>query len=182
MTEAKAQAQVAEERWEQKMRRLRERPLPQRTLRVCFDEQVRREAFLAEAALARARYVAKSDPDDEALARRIEGLEQAHAEAQEVLAAASLTLTFRALPRPVLEELITAHAPTDEQAAEDAAFNPDTFPTALVAASSVDGMSEAEAAELLDSWPAADSNALWETAWQVQQVALTDVVAAVGKG
>ncbi len=177
-----AEAQATEERWAEKMRRLRERPPAQRTLRVCDDEQVRREAVLADEALARARYVAKSHPEDEDVARRIPELERANAKAQEALAASSVTLTFRALPRPVLEELIAAHPPTEEQAAEDAAFNPDTFPAALVSASSVDGMSETEAEELLGSWPTAEANALWEAAWQVQQVNRADVVADVGKG
>ncbi|MFB6643165.1 hypothetical protein ACFCYF_38745 [Streptomyces chartreusis] len=173
---------AGETQWAAKMRRLRERPAPQRTLRVCDDEQVRRTAFLAAEALERARHVAKSDPDDEAVARRVKDLEPAHVEAQRALAACSVRLTFRALPRPVLEELISAHPPTEEQAAEGAAFNPDTFPTALMAAASVDGMSEAEATELYGAWPAAEANALWEAAWQVQQVGRTDVVADVGKG
>ncbi|CAM5626548.1 hypothetical protein SAURM35S_07358 [Streptomyces aurantiogriseus] len=71
--------------------------------------------------------------------------------------------------------------PTDEQAADGAAFNPDTFPAALIAASSTDGMTEAEARELLDAWSAPDANALWETAWEVQQEARTGQ-ADLGKG
>lgn len=177
-----AVAESTEERWAEKMRRLRERPPAQRTLRVCDDEQVRREALLADEALARARYVAKSRPEDEDVAQRIPDLEQANAKAQQALTATSVTLTFRALPRPVLEELIAAHPPTEEQAADDAAFNPDTFPAALVSAASIDGMSETEAEELLGSWPTADANALWEAAWQVQQVNRADLVADLGKG
>ncbi|MDQ8706864.1 hypothetical protein RCO28_30990 [Streptomyces sp. LHD-70] len=157
--------------------------MPEHTLRLCDDEQVRQESVLAEQAAERARYLADAQPDDEELSRRLADLLRAHEAAQKRLADASVSLTFRALPRPVLEEVITAHPPTEAQAAEGAAFNPDTFPATLIAASSVDGMNETEAGELLTSWSASDANALWEAAWQVQQIARAEVsTSSVGKG
>ncbi|MEU7640949.1 hypothetical protein AB0C11_33610 [Streptomyces sp. NPDC039016] len=101
--------------------------------------------------------------------QRAADAEAAAEAARTVLDDASDFLTFRALARPVLEELITGHPPTEAQAAEGAVFNPDTFPAALIAAASFDGMSEEEAAELLAEWSAPDANMLWEAAWQVQQ-------------
>ncbi|MBC9717807.1 hypothetical protein H9Y04_35280 [Streptomyces sp. TRM66268-LWL] len=172
-----------DERWSAKMRRLRGRPLPEYVLRICDDEKVRQEATLAEDAYRRAQRLADSAPDDSELGRQAAALAEVHESAQLRLRAASLDLPFRALPRPVLEELITQHPPTEAQASEGAAFNPDTFPAALISSSSVDGMTESEAAELLGSWSAADANSLWEAAWQVQQVSRTDVDAvSVGKG
>jgi hypothetical protein len=132
----------------------------------------------------RARILAESDTENGAFAERAARAAQRYEAAAEALREASVYLTFRALPRPVLEELIHTHPPTDEQAPDGAAFNPDTFPAALVSASSTDGMSEAEARELLDSWSAPDANALWEAAWQVQEEGRADLPgqATVGLG
>ncbi|MDQ8707867.1 hypothetical protein RCO28_36175 [Streptomyces sp. LHD-70] len=168
--------------WAAKMRRLRGRPRPEHVLRICDDEQIRQEVTLAEDVADRARRLADSALGDTELARKAAVLSKAHESAQQKLKDVSIELTFRALPRPALEELITRHPATEEQAAEGAAFNPDTFPAALVSAASVDGMSEAEAQELLGSWSAPDANSLWEAAWQVQQVSRTDVdTVSVGK-
>ncbi|AWK09594.1 hypothetical protein DDQ41_12430 [Streptomyces spongiicola] len=168
--------------WEQKMERLRRRSLPERVLRICDDAARRTEYDEAKRAADRARLLAESDADNGVFAERARLAAERCESAREALDRASVCLTFRALPRPVLEELIHAHPPTDEQAADGAAFNPDTFPAALIAASSTDGMSEAEARELLDSWSAPDANALWEAAWEVQQEGRADKAADLGKG
>ncbi|MGW2886404.1 hypothetical protein ACWDDN_13805 [Streptomyces griseoruber] len=170
--------------WEQKMERLRRRSLPERVLRVCDDSALRTEYDEARRAADRARILAESDAGNRVLAERAAEAGRRYDAAADALRAASIHLTFRALPRPVLEELLHAHPPTDEQAADGAAFNPDTFPAALIAASSTDGMTEAEARELLDAWSAPDANALWEAAWGVQQEARTDRadLADLGKG
>lgn len=167
--------------WEQKMERLRRRSLPERVLQIC-DDAARRTAYdEAKRAADRARLLAESDRDNAAFAERAMLAAQRYEAAAEALDAASVYLRFRALPRPVLEELLHAHPPTDEQAVDGAAFNPETFPAALIAASSTDGMSEAEARELLDAWSAPDANALWEAAWEVQQESRADR-ADLGKG
>ncbi|MGI5401942.1 hypothetical protein ACQEVG_21360 [Streptomyces sp. CA-135486] len=164
--------------WEQKMERLRRRSLPERVLQICDDAARRTEYDEAKRAADRAQLLADSDPDNAVFAARATQAAERREIAAEALNAASVYLSFRALPRPVLEELINVHPPTDQQAADGAAFNPDTFPAALITASSVDGMSETEARELLDSWSAPDANALWEAAWQVQQESRTEL----GKG
>ncbi|KPI15658.1 hypothetical protein OK074_2103 [Actinobacteria bacterium OK074] len=181
--------------WEQKMERLRRRSLPERVLRVCDDPARRTEYEEAKRTADRARLLAEAQLDaqpepenganDGVFAERAAQAERRREAAARALHEASAYLTFRALPRPLLEELIHAHPPTDEQAADGAAFNPDTFPAALVSASNTDGMTETEARELLDSWSAPDANALWEAAWQVQQEGRADQTAsdlgAVGK-
>ncbi|WP_405999404.1 hypothetical protein [Streptomyces sp. NBC_00829] len=164
--------------WEQKLERLRRRSLPERVLQICDDAARRTEYDEAKRAADRAQLLTDSDPDNAVFAARATQAAERREIAAEALNAASVYLSFRALPRPVLEELINAHPPTDQQAADGAAFNADTFPAALITASSVDGMSEGEARELLDSWSAPDANALWEAAWQVQQESRTEL----GKG
>ncbi|WP_372407405.1 hypothetical protein [Streptomyces luteireticuli] len=153
--------------WSATMAKLRARTLPERTVRICDDQGARSGYERARDEARRARQLADSSPGiaelGEAAAQAEEDLESARAEFH----GRSVVLTFRALPRPVMEELISAHPPTEAQ--DGAAFNPVTFPAALISASSADGMSEDDARELLELWTAADANALWDAAWTVQQ-------------
>jgi hypothetical protein len=151
------------------MERLRGRARPQNRLRVCDDDRLRQQFEEARETAARARLLADASPGDERGTQHAADAAVALEEARAALDDASDFLTFLALPRPVLEELISQHPPTEEQAGEGSVFNPDTFPAALIAAASFDGMNEAEAAELLNSWSAPDANMLWEAAWSVQQ-------------
>ncbi|MDQ0990715.1 hypothetical protein [Streptomyces sp. V3I7] len=162
-------ANPAEGAWAAKMDRLRRRARPQNRLRVCDDTDLRQRYDEAEQAVRRAKFVAEVNPGAELAARQAADADSARDQALAALDAASEFLTFRALPRPVLEELISEHPPTEQQAEEGAIFNADTFPAALVAAASVDGMSREEADELLNGWSAPDANALWDAAWQIQQ-------------
>ncbi|MFF9478065.1 hypothetical protein [Streptomyces sp. NPDC014733] len=171
-------ASPAEGAWAAKMDRLRHRARPQNRLRVCDDDELRQRHDEAEQTARRARFVAEANPGDELAERQSADADSARDQALAALDEASEFLTFRALPRPVLEELISEHPPTEQQAEEGAIFNPDTFPVALVAAASVDGMSPEEAEELLNGWSAPDANALWDAAWQVQQQSRVEL----GKG
>ncbi|MBC9724952.1 hypothetical protein [Streptomyces sp. TRM68367] len=162
-------AASAEGAWAAKMDRLRRRARPQNKLRICDDDPLRQRFEETEQAARRARFVAEANPGDEQAGQRAADAAAAHDDARAALDAASDFLTFRALPRPVLEDLIADHPPTEQQTEEGAIFNPDTFPAALVSAASVDGMSREEAEELLNGWSAPDANALWDAAWQVQQ-------------
>lgn len=164
--------------WAAKMDRLRRRPRPQNRLRVCDDAELRQRHEEAEQAARRARFVAEANPRDELAAHQASDADAARDQALAVLDAASEFLAFRALPRPVLEELIGEHPPTEQQAEEGAVFNADTFPAALVAAASLDGMSPEEADELLNGWSTPDANALWDAAWQIQQESRVEL----GKG
>lgn len=171
-------ASPAEGAWSAKMDRLRSRRKVQNRLRVCDDNDLRQRFDEAEQAARRARFVAEANPGDELAERQAADADAARDEAGTALDAASEFLTFRALPRPVLEDLISEHPPTEKQTDEGAIFNADTFPAALVSAASVDGMSGEEAEELLTGWSAPDANALWEAAWQVQQESRVEL----GKG
>ncbi|MGW3121355.1 hypothetical protein ACWDBW_30100 [Streptomyces sp. NPDC001107] len=171
-------ASAAEGAWAAKMERLRRRALPQNKLRICDDDQLKQRFEDAEQAARRARFLAEANPDDERATRSADeaaaALETVRAELDDV----SDFLTFLALPRPVLEDLIAEHPPTEQQADEGSLFNPETFPPALIAAASFDGMSQDEAAELLATWSAPDAGLLWEAAWSVQQESRVEL----GKG
>ncbi|MFE3216118.1 hypothetical protein [Streptomyces antimycoticus] len=171
-------ASAAEGTWSAKMDRLRRRPRPQNRLRVCDDTGLRQRYEEAEQVARRSRFVAEANPGDELAERQVADADAARDQALSALDAASEFLTFRALPRPVLEELIGQHPPTEQQAEEGAIFNADTFPAALVAAASVDGMSREEAEELLNGWSTPDANALWDAAWHIQQESRVEL----GKG
>ncbi|WP_232107748.1 hypothetical protein [Streptomyces gossypiisoli] len=168
----------AEGAWAAKMNRLRQRTRPQNKLRICDDDRLRQRVEEAAQRAQRARIFAEASPEDESAQQRAAEAEASVEQARAELDGASEFLTFLALPRPVLEELIAQHPPTEQQAEEGAVFNPDTFPAALVSAASFDGMSREEAEELLNTWSAPDANALWEAAWQVQQESRVDL----GKG
>lgn len=167
-----------ERAWAAKMSRLRERPRPENKLRICDDDQLRQRVEEAAQVAQRARIFAEASPADDLAEQRASAAEAAADQARAELDHASDFLTFLALPRPVLEELIAQHPPTEQQAEEGAVFNADTFPAALVSAASRDGMNREEADELLMTWSAPDANALWEAAWQVQQESRVEL----GKG
>ncbi|MCX5233908.1 hypothetical protein OG824_01480 [Streptomyces prunicolor] len=187
--EPPADAVARDPHWAAKMARLRARRLPERAVSFLDDQDLKQRVTDAALDMAKARTSAvgrASDmevPADEreswALAQPDVLAAQAALDAARLaLAAGTLKLTFRALPRPAWEQLLREHAPTEEQADLGHEYNVETFPAALVSASSVDGMSEAEAQELLDSWSDADAKALFTAALLVNQTMRADL----GKG
>lgn len=71
---------------------------------------------------------------------------------------------IRALPRRQYRQLLEAHPP----AGDNADWNPDTFPPALIAASAVDPTFTVEqATQLWDEWEAAESGLLFLACWQL---------------
>ncbi|MEV4741570.1 hypothetical protein [Streptomyces sp. NPDC049555] len=179
---------VRDAHWAAKLARLRARTLPEQTLVICDNPAVRERLEAAKEEAARCRMA------DAAVGRV--GSEETHlaeaelAAAQDAFNSVAVTLAFRALPRPVLDGLIRNHPPTEQQAEAGDLWNPDSFPAALVAAAHVerdaygqpvDGMTPAEAQELLDSWPISESNALFQAAWQAQQITRASTL-ELGKG
>ncbi|MER6206540.1 hypothetical protein [Streptomyces sp. NPDC001642] len=187
--EPPADAVARDPHWAAKMARLRARRLPERAISFLDDQDLKQRVTDAALDMAKARTSAVGRasemevPGDArekwALAQpQVLAAQAALDEARRALAAGTLTLTFRALPRPAWEQLLREHAPTEEQADLGHEYNVETFPAALVSASSVDGMSEAEAQELLDSWSDADAKALFTAALLVNQTMRADL----GKG
>ncbi len=157
--------------WAAKMARLRARQLPEHTLHLCDDPAVKKrldQAKLEPARLRMADAEAGREPSEETVAARA-----ALEDAQAAFDAVTVSLTFGDAA-PVLDGLIKEHPPTEEQGEDGDAWNPETFPASLIAAAhierddagrAVEGMSPEEAQDLLDSWSAAESNALFSAAW-----------------
>ncbi|WP_406126924.1 hypothetical protein [Streptomyces sp. NBC_00989] len=187
--EPPADAVARDPHWAAKMARLRARRLPERAVSFLDDQDLKQRVTDAALDMAKARTSAvgrASEMEVPADQRESWALAQPEVlvaqaaldEARRALAAGTLKLTFRALPRPAWEQLLREHAPTEEQADLGHEYNVETFPAALVSASSVDGMSEAEAQELLDTWSDADAKALFTAALLVNQTMRADL----GKG
>ncbi|WP_405526789.1 hypothetical protein OG426_30460 [Streptomyces canus] len=193
-----AAAVAKDAHWAAKMARLRARKLPESTLSICDEEDAKNAVTDAALELAKARAAAmdecakmaiREDQRDALVASNPEvvAADAALTRAQDALAEATVTLTFRALPRPVWEQLLRDHAPTEAQADRGMEYNVDTFPAALISAchverdatgAEVEGMSVADAQELLDSWPDTEAKALFTGALVVNQTLRADL----GKG
>ncbi|MFE9553115.1 hypothetical protein ACFYOD_06485 [Streptomyces sp. NPDC006703] len=188
-TEPPARAVAADAHWAAKMAKLRARRLPERTIAFVDDPLLRTARNEAVLKLAAARAQAENAADDQAVPNgereqwvatrpEVVAAELAAGTAQEVLDEATVELMFRALPRPAWEQLLREHPPTEEQADQGMEYNVDTYPAALISASSVDGMSVDEAQELLDTWSDSEAKALFTGALMVNQQLRADL----GKG
>ncbi|MEU6318092.1 hypothetical protein [Streptomyces sp. NPDC047009] len=184
--------------WAAKMARLRARKLPERTLKICDDDGAKTAVTDAALELAKARATAMAECAEQGIREdqrdawvasnpQVLAADATLSDAQDALDEATLALTFRALPRPVWEQLLREHAPTEAQADQGMEYNVETFPAALVSAchverdeagEAVDGMSVADAQELLDTWADADAKALFTSALLINQTLRADL----GKG
>lgn len=196
--EPPAAAVAQDAHWAAKMARLKARKLPERSLRVCDDDQAKKDATDAALELAKARTaartesieqgIAEADREDWIVARPNVVAAQLRLDAAErALEDVTVVLTFRALPRPAWEQLLRDHPPTEAQADQGMEYNVETYPAALIAAchierdeagAEVPGMSEREAQELLDAWPDSEAKALFTCALLVNQTLRADL----GKG
>ncbi|WP_172387352.1 hypothetical protein [Streptomyces sp. MNP-20] len=184
--------------WSAKMARLKARKLPERTLRVCDDDEAKKHATDAALEVAKARTAARAESIEQGVAEadrepwivgqpavvaaqlRLDAAEQA-------LEDVTVVLTFRALPRPAWEQLLRDHPPTEAQADQGMEYNIETYPAALIAACHIErddtgaevaGMTEQDAQELLDAWPDSEAKALFTSALVVNQTLRADL----GKG
>ncbi|MEU2558437.1 hypothetical protein ABZ626_03680 [Streptomyces longispororuber] len=180
------------------MARLKARKLPERSLRVCDDDEAKKHATEAALDMAKARTAARTESIEQGVPEadretwitgqpavlaaqlRLDAAEQA-------LEDVTVVLTFRALPRPAWEQLLRDHPPTEAQADQGMEYNIETYPAALIAACHIErdesgaevaGMTEQEAQELLDAWPDSEAKALFTSALVVNQTLRADL----GKG
>lgn len=165
-----------DDHWARKLARLRARQLPEQVLQLCDDMAARQRLDRAKLDVARLRM---ADAETGGEQKELEAAESELVAAQEAFNAVAVALSFRSLPRPALDGLIRQHPPTEDQAEDGDAWNPTSFPAALVSAAhverdddgrEVDGMTVQEAQDLLDGWPIAESNSLFAAAWQAQQI------------
>lgn len=177
-------AVAADPHWQNTLDRLRARELPTATLTICDDPDARQALASARAAhqsakAARDTLADHHDADAQALAAaRLVRAETDLAAAQEAFDTAAIRLRFQALPRKALEKLIADHPPTEEEEKDGSEWHAETFNPALIAATSVEGITEEDARYFLDAWSLEDSRALVSAALNVQQTSRTDL----GKG
>ena len=137
--------------------------LPEHTVRLCLRgdlaaEHERLEAELAALSDWQASSIADEDPR-RPLAEQVRAVEDEMAESTE-------TFTFRALGRRKYRELMDAHPDPKGEGM----FNADTFPQALVAASSIDPeMSVVDAERLFDVLNAGQVELLFMGAYVVNE-------------
>jgi hypothetical protein len=167
--------------WDALQKQLDSMPKPIQVLKLCSDPDVRDRYQEAKQALAGAEDYLKSlskDVDKDARALVQKKTQDARNEFQAAQAeydACTVTLTFQALERGQLKDLIAAHPPTEEDEEQGSEFHFDTFAPALIAAASTDGMPAEYAEHAVKAWSLADSQALWNAAWGVQQRRRTDL-------
>ncbi|MFI6653295.1 hypothetical protein ACIBI8_37605 [Streptomyces sp. NPDC050529] len=171
-------AVAADAHWAATRERLRNRARPIARLTICDDHAAKQGLAEAQFEQQRAQDTADRTPDDEAAQAALRAATNTLADAQGRVDAASIPLRFQALDRRTYKELLAAHPPTEDQAEDGYNFNLDALGPILIAASSLDGMTEEDAAEFLDGWAPAEAEALLNTAFGVQQEDRMDL----GKG
>jgi hypothetical protein len=170
--------------WDALKKRLDTMPRPTQALRICSDPDVRDRFQAAKKAATSAENYLKSlskEADKDALAMVRKQLKDAQDElkaAQSEYDENTVVLTFQALERGELKDLIAKHPPLEEEEAKGAEFHFDTFAPALISAASLDGMPLEYATHAMTAWPLSDWQDLWGAAWSVQQRPRTDL----GKG
>jgi hypothetical protein len=170
--------------WNSLQKRLDTMPKPTATLTMYDDPAVRDRYQAAKQASERAdAYLdgLPKDVDKDARTLVEKQAQDARAElkaAQDERDAHTVVLSFQALERGRLEELLAKYPATeeDEEAGRDYHF--DTFAPELISAASTDGMPLEYAAQALKTWSLGDSDDLWNVAWSVQRRKRTDL----GKG
>jgi hypothetical protein len=170
--------------WADKQKRLDARGKATSTLTMYDDPDVRdryltakQKAEQADAYLAR--LPKDADPEARTLVER--QVAEAAAELQTAMEekdAHSVVLTFQALDRQRLEELVAKHPPTEEDEEAGRDFHHDSFAPVLISEASLDEMPLEYAQNAMRTWSLSDSDDLWLAAWTVQRRKRTDL----GKG
>jgi hypothetical protein len=161
-------AVAADAHWSKKMARLKARTAAEVPLYLWTDQALHDAFEDARRAARNARQLADADPDNALLAAEATAAEEALATARDAHRADCEVLVFRALPGNGFNDLVKEHPPTDEQAEDGSDWNEDTFPAVLIAAASVDPMTEDDATTLLAEWGPADRVTLFQAALSAQ--------------
>ncbi|MFD5899169.1 hypothetical protein [Streptomyces sp. NPDC060366] len=178
-TAAPPPAAVAQDaHWAATRERLKNRIRPILTMTICDDHEAKAALAEALAEEQRATNVLAAAPDEEnakeAAAAATEALNRAQAAYDKV----AITLRFQALDAKTYKELKAAHPPTTEQAEQGYEFNADTLGPIVIAASSLDGITEEDAVTYREEWSEQESDLLLNTAFAVQRQERMDL----GKG
>lgn len=146
---------------------LRDKKPNSKTVDIILDSDLAGEIQLKEQELAQMRM-----KKGRSLADGIGPLETQLDDLYEKAADIAVTFTFTDIGRRVFDELVLAHSPTKQQKDRMAElgggileFNIDTFPPALLAATSSDPeLTLEEATEIFDAWGSGDAEVLFSTA------------------
>jgi hypothetical protein len=176
--EPPARAVAQDAHWTATREKLRNRQRPTATMTICDDHQARQDLDEARKAQRRAALQLDADPDNQVLKAALAGMDERLAQAQAAFDDAAIVLRFQALERPAFEALKKEHPPTEEQAEEGLIVNVEAIAPPLIAASSLDGITEDDAQHYLDTWAETEAAQLFQTAWDVQGIVRFDV----GKG
>jgi len=160
------------------LERLRNRRRPTVTLTICDDLAAKRALGEAQYEERAAQRAVDADPGDAEAKKKLAAARKQVTKCQQAVDGASIKLRFQALERKELDALKKAHPPTEEQAEDGFEFNVDTFAPELIAASSLNGITVADARTFLDTWSNAEAAALFDAAWGVQGESRMDL----GKG
>ncbi|MER6249383.1 hypothetical protein [Streptomyces griseorubiginosus] len=176
--EPPAAAVAADAHWAATREKLRNRSRPVAPLTICDDLE-------AKKALENARFLVRSvsaqlesDPDSTDLSKELAAANKTLDAAQEAFDAVAIRLQFQALRRPDFEDMKRRHPPTEEQAEDNYVVNLDTIAPELIAASSLNGITEEDAKYYLEEWGEGEAASLFNTAWNVQSSTRMDM----GKG
>jgi hypothetical protein len=150
------------------------------TFTICDDLDLREQLAAAkkEHRDAETALAAAADEVADMTKKRLERARTRLDDAQAAFDTHAVTLRFKALSREELEALERDHPATEEQEADGEAWNPDTFPPALISAASLDGMPVEDAREYMAKWSNPDFRDLWNAAYGIQTLRRTDL----GKG
>lgn len=149
-----------------------------KSVRIVLDPDVGVQYNEAKLAYDNAKVMSDAVPADKALRATANGASDAFDAALEAIEENSVLFTFRALARTGLDDIIAEHPPTPkqkkaaEQRGEEANWNSDTFPPALMAACCIEPeLTPEDAQEMWDSpdWNQAELLSLFATALEVQQ-------------
>lgn len=171
-------AVAADAHWAATRERLRNRQRPIAPLTICDDVIAKKALEEAKFLVRRVSADVDADPGNADLKKDLAAAQKALDKAQADFDEKAIVLRFQAMRRPDFDELKKQHPPTESQAEEGYAINPDTLGPPLIEASSLDGITAEDAAYYLVEWGEGEANALFNTAWSVQ----TSVRMDLGKG
>jgi len=144
------------------------------TVEILLDDEPSLAVRDARSRLLQAETALSENSEDEALLAERDAAKSQVDEALALMKAETVTLRFHSIGRKAWEALIDANPPTVEQRhaakeeGNEAVWNSDTFPQALIAASCVEPvMSLEQVQELFDEWNTAESGALFNAAYAV---------------
>jgi len=171
-------AVAADAHWAATRERLRNRQRPIAPLTICDDVQIKKALEEAKWIVRRLTSQLETEPDNTDLEKDLETAQKDLDKAQAAFDEVAIVLRFQALRRPDFEDLKKEHPPTEEQAEDSLVVNVETLGPALIAASSLDGITADDAKYYLAEWSEGEASALFNTAWNVQSGTRMDV----GKG